>query len=379
MFGILAPCRHTLDADLADQWRAHLCGLCLSLRDNHGQATRLTTNTDAVMVSVLLAAQRAESPVSARAGRCPLRGMQSADVVVADDPGIRLATTASLTLAAGKAYDTVGEQTSGLAAPSRSRRMIARHLGGRLRAGAAADTVVADVVGVDDILLRLSRQHVVETQSAGLDELTRASAEAAAAVFASAADLAGADQNRNTLAAMGFDFGRVAHLMDAIDDLDDDRRSGSFNPLDATGTTVAAALADCRRLVSAIRRRYDTLALHDDRLLRAVLLDGLTHAVSRRTPNHGRCGGHRTQARQPVIWPRQRPPDFPTNWPYPPPFQPNRQLHQRLLPFAGVACTGRACCVDHWNHCSDKWKSPVCDANTCDNCDDCCDCCDCFN
>ena len=97
MFGILAPCRHTLDADLADQWRAHLCGLCLSLRDNHGQATRLTTNTDAVMVSVLLAAQRAESPVSARAGRCPLRGMQSADVVVADDPGIRLATTASLT------------------------------------------------------------------------------------------------------------------------------------------------------------------------------------------------------------------------------------------------------------------------------------------
>lgn len=257
--------------------------------------------------------------------------------------------------------------------------MIARHLGGRLRAGAAADTTVADVLGVDGILLRLSRQHVVETQSAGLDELTRASAEAAAAVFASAADLAGADQNRNTLAAIGFDFGRVAHLMDAIDDLDDDRHSGSFNPLEATGTTVAAALADCRRLVSAIRRRYDTLALHDDRLLRAVLLDGLTHAVSRRTPNHGRCGGHRTQARQPVIWPRQRPPDFPTNWPYPPPFQPNRQLHQRLLPFAGVACTGRACCVDHWNHCSDKWKSPVCDANTCDNCDDCCDCCDCFN
>ncbi|MFZ2239873.1 MAG: DUF5685 family protein, partial [Gordonia amarae] len=110
MFGLLSPCRHTLDDDLLEQWRAHMCGLCVSLRDGHGQASRLTTNTDAIMVSVLTAAQSPAPTATTGVGRCPLRGMRTATVVAADDPGIRLATTTSLTLAAAKAADVVDEQ-----------------------------------------------------------------------------------------------------------------------------------------------------------------------------------------------------------------------------------------------------------------------------
>ena len=102
MFGVLTPCRHALDDDLMDQWRSHLCGVCLSLRDNHGQSSRLTVNTDAVMVSILTAAQSTAECASTEAGRCPLRGMRTATVVSADEPGVRLAATASLTLAAAK-------------------------------------------------------------------------------------------------------------------------------------------------------------------------------------------------------------------------------------------------------------------------------------
>ncbi|MET9200468.1 DUF5685 family protein, partial [Gordonia sp. NPDC003585] len=76
MFGLLSPCRHAFDDELMSQWRSHMCGLCVSLRDNHGQAMRLTTNTDAVMVSVLTAAQRVEAPASTEVGRCALRGMR---------------------------------------------------------------------------------------------------------------------------------------------------------------------------------------------------------------------------------------------------------------------------------------------------------------
>ena len=71
MFGLLSPCRHTLGDDLIDQWRSHMCGLCVSLRDGHGQAGRLTTNTDAIMVSVLTAAQT--TAPSATGGRGAVR------------------------------------------------------------------------------------------------------------------------------------------------------------------------------------------------------------------------------------------------------------------------------------------------------------------
>ncbi len=72
-------------------------------------------------------------------------------------------------------------------------------------------------------------------------------------------------------------------------------------------------------------------------------------------------------------WPPHRPFGYPTEWPYPPPFKPNRSFHERILPFIGVSCFGKACCVDHWNHFTDKYKDAVCD--DCDCCD-CCDCCD---
>ncbi|MGQ4426367.1 DUF5685 family protein, partial [Streptomyces violaceoruber] len=42
MFGIVRPCRHRLGESLTSQWMAHLCGLCLALRKDHGQFARIT-------------------------------------------------------------------------------------------------------------------------------------------------------------------------------------------------------------------------------------------------------------------------------------------------------------------------------------------------
>jgi hypothetical protein len=201
-------------------------------------------------------------------------------------------------------------------------------------------------------------------------------------VFAATADAAGVPGNRDHLAAIGADFGAIAHLLDAVDDYDTDLTEGVFNPLRATDTDVASALADCRRLAKAIRRRYDLLHLDDDRLLRAVLLDGLHRAISRRSRSHGLvslCHNHSPESAypNPTGWPPFPPPDYPESWPYPPPFRPNRGFLERLGPFVWTTCSGQACCTDHWNHCSDKWKNECCDCDDCD-CDCCdCDCCDC--
>ena len=58
---MIRPCRHTLGPTLRDEWIGHLCGLCLALRDGHGQLARVATNYDGLLISVLVRAQLAGS------------------------------------------------------------------------------------------------------------------------------------------------------------------------------------------------------------------------------------------------------------------------------------------------------------------------------
>ncbi|MEU0458223.1 DUF5685 family protein, partial [Streptomyces sp. NPDC006129] len=74
MFGIVRPCRHRLGEKLTSQWMAHLCGLCLALRGDHGQFARIVTNYDGLLISVLTEAQADPGAAGRRtAGPCPLR------------------------------------------------------------------------------------------------------------------------------------------------------------------------------------------------------------------------------------------------------------------------------------------------------------------
>jgi hypothetical protein len=77
--------------------------MCLSLRDDHGQAARLATNYDGLVISVLVEAQAGGAPARRTAGRCALRRMRKAEVAVGECA--RLAATVSLVLAAAKLRD----------------------------------------------------------------------------------------------------------------------------------------------------------------------------------------------------------------------------------------------------------------------------------
>ena len=374
MFGLLQPCRHTLDdEELRLEWRRHLCGVCLGLRDEYGQASRAVTNTDTIMVSVLTAAQRAPQVQTRRAGPCPMRGMRTADVVRADQPGVALAAAASMALATAKADDVVAEQRLGLAAPAprteRAAALAGRALHRRLRG--------ASVLDVDAVLAPLATQAEIECTATDLDALLEPTAAACAEVFAASADSAEAPENRAALSEIGADFGRLAHLLDAVDDRAEDRAEGAFNPLEATGTSDDEAVDRAETLADRIAERYKTLVLHDDRLLRVLLVDGVARAVrSRRKSLAHRMVGC-VAPTSGGDWPATAPPGHRDGTPWPPPFKPNRRWYERVLPFTGVTCCGPALCTDHWNHCSDRYKHPALDCCECCECGKCCDCCDC--
>jgi hypothetical protein len=263
LFGIIRPCRHRLGSELANAWRAHLCGMCLSLRDDHGQLARLATNYDGLIISVLAEAQappldQADPPGLAgqltgrrTAGPCPLRGMRRADVATGDCA--RLAATVSLILAAAKVSDHAadGDGIAGRPGIRAAAGILARHWASR-----AAGTGAA--LGLDTAILTEAVQAQAAAEAAAgpgtsVLSVTAPTETATGAAFGHTAILAGRPGNAAALTEAGRLFGRIAHILDAVEDLAADTATGTWNPLTATGTSLDQARRICDDALPGIR------------------------------------------------------------------------------------------------------------------------------
>ncbi|GAA2508677.1 hypothetical protein GCM10010276_62760 [Streptomyces longisporus] len=333
-----------------------MCGLCLALRKDHGQFARVVTNYDGLLISVLTEAQ-AERAAGLRrtAGPCPLRGMRTA--AVAQGEGARLAAAVSLVLASAKVRDHLADGDGLLA--RKPVALAARRVASNWDAAGAR---TGSAVGFDTAVLvdAVDRQTGIEALAGpGTPVLTvtEPTETATAAAFAHTAVLAGRPGNAEPLAEAGRLFGRLAHLLDAVEDREADAASGAWNPLTATGTSLAEA------------RRLADDALHGIRLaLREVAWgsgvspekhsadSGLAHRLlvhELRTSVDRAFGAASCAHGSP-----------------PPPRRERRGLLAGCAVWAGMACTCQLCCGEYEDPWSRERKEGLCD------CDDCCDCCD---
>ncbi|MFJ9470722.1 DUF5685 family protein [Streptomyces caniferus] len=280
MFGIVRPCTHRLSQGLKAEWMAHLCGLCLALRGDHGQFARVVTNYDGLIISVLTDAQAGLAQAGRRtAGPCPLRGMRTASV--AKGEGARLAASVSLVLASAKIRDHVADGNGAL-----RRRPVAaaarKVAAGWDRAGARTGATL----GFDTAVLvdAVDRQLGIE-ELAGpgtpLTVITEPTETATAAAFAHTAVLAGRPGNAAPLAEAGRLFGRLAHLLDAVEDRTADAAEGAWNPLAATGATLAQARRLCDDALHGIRLALRDVEFADSALVHVLLVHELRRSVDR--------------------------------------------------------------------------------------------------
>ncbi|MFI0981536.1 DUF5685 family protein [Streptomyces sp. NPDC021093] len=394
MFGIVRPCTHRLSEGLKTEWMAHLCGLCLALRSDHGQFSRIVTNYDGLIVSVLTEAQSVRSTDWRRtAGPCPLRAMRTAPV--AQGEGARLAAAVSLVLASAKVRDHVADRDGllGRRPVAVAARRVARswdRAGARTGASLGFDTsVLVDAV---------DRQGGIEAV-AGIGTpllfVTEPTETATAAAFAHTAVLAGRPGNAAPLAEAGRLFGRLAHLLDAVEDRAADEASGAWNPLTATGTSLVEARRLCDDAVRGVRLALRDAEFVDAKLVHVLLAHELEEAVNRAfgttACGHGGTGvhGNTPVPGNPYAIPGgpQAPgaPGGPTPPPPPPP-KPPRGLLAGCMVAIGLFCTCQVCCANEyegpWSRQKrDGWCDNCdCDCSSCcDGCDccDCCGCCDC--
>ncbi|MFH0179331.1 DUF5685 family protein [Streptomyces cacaoi] len=404
MFGIVRPCSHRLGEGLKTQWMAHLCGLCLALRGDHGQFARVVTNYDGLLISVLTEAQadRVTSDGWRRtAGPCPLRGMRTASV--AQGEGARLAAAVSLVLASAKVRDHVADGDGLLARRpvAVAARRVAASWGRAGERGGAA-------VGFDTAVLvdAVDRQVGIEALAGPgtpLRAVTEPTETATAAAFAHTAVLAGRPGNAAPLAEAGRLFGRLAHLLDAVEDRESDAAAGAWNPLTATGTPLTEARRLADDALHGIRLALRDVAWGsgvspegrsvDGRLAHLLLAHELERSVDRAFGTQS-CGHAHTAEgsfgpptgpyapRGPVD------PHAPGN-PYgdnpfggEPPRPGKRGFWAGCAVALGLCCTCRACCADEfegpWSRKKrEGWCRDGCDGcDCCDGCQ-CCECCEC--
>ncbi|TXS45686.1 hypothetical protein EAO75_22995 [Streptomyces sp. uw30] len=272
-----------------------MCGLCLSLRGDHGQFARIVTNYDGLLISVLTEAQaQKDSGLRRTAGPCPLRGMRTASV--AQGEGARLAAAVSLVLASAKVRDHVADGDGLLA--RRPVALAAR----RVAAGwGAAGARSGSAVGFDTALLvdAVDRQVGIEAL-AGIGTpilaVTEPTETATAAAFAHTAILAGRPHNAEPLADAGRLFGRLAHLLDAVEDRAADAEAGAWNPLTATGTSLAEARRLADDAVHGVRLALREVEFTDAKLAHLLLVHELRRSVDRAFGTVPTCSSHASHA-----------------------------------------------------------------------------------
>lgn len=373
MFGLLRPCRHHLPPGLHQQWRSHLCGLCLALRDTSGQLARATTNVDAVVLSVLVEAQMADPVERSDAGRCPLRGMRSAIAISPAEAPARLGAAVSLAMGAAKLADHA-DDGDGVAGRLRgpARRLAARweRQGTDLAVGLGADT--------SKLAAEARRQAMVESvRERGVWDYAAPTARAAGEAFALTSAAAGMAQNAGPLRRAGMSYGRIVYLLDAVEDRVEDARSGRFNALDACAGDPDPAdlfVAAHTELVGALAE----VEMVRPELAHALLVHELARIGRRRTgASGGRCAAHaRTAFGLGVAAAAIAAMPLPSGGD---PLPPGLGVPSGPLPpgaeEAFAAAPAKRGCLDRCGDCCDCGDCCCC----CDSCDGCdgCDCCDC--
>nr|WP_079083435.1 DUF5685 family protein [Streptomyces antibioticus] len=373
MFGIVRPCRHRLGEHLKTQWMAHLCGLCLALRKDHGQFARIVTNYDGLLISVLTEAQTSAGGGGRRtAGPCPLRGMRTASV--ANGEGARLSAAVSLVLASAKVRDHVADGDGLLA-----RKPVALAARRVASSWGAAGARSGSAVGFDTAVLidAVDRQLGIETLAGPgtpILTVTEPTETATAAAFAHTAVLAGRPGNAAPLAEAGRLFGRLAHLLDAVEDRETDAAAGAWNPLTATGTSLTEARRLADDAVHGIRLALREVEFADAKLAHVLLVHELRGSVDRAfgSSSCGHGGGT-------AVMSHPYAPTGPGGPGVPSPPEPPRRDRRGLLAgcavWMGLACTCQMCCGEFEDPWSRQRREGLC--NQCDGCGDCCNCCDC--
>lgn len=217
MFGYVRPVREELKCRDLDLYRATYCGLCRTMRRQCGLVAPMVLNFDFTFLAVLLAPKEGEQlNYNCRCHVLPLR----CKCMCEQSAALELAADESVILAYWQFMDKVRDESFLRGLPARVLRMFLRS--GYRRA--------AERQPEFDHIVRsqLSVLHQLEDEKCPSIDRT---ADVFATLLQAAAPKSGNVCADRAMKQLLYHLGRWIYLIDARDDLDEDRISGAYNPV----------------------------------------------------------------------------------------------------------------------------------------------------
>ncbi len=216
MFGYIKPVKPELKVRELEFYRSIYCGLCRSMGKHTGKISRLTLSYD---FAFLAAVRMVLSDIKPEFSKCrciahPLRKKTMCD----DNEALSYCAAAAAVLTECKIRDDINDEKG-------IKRLAARfaHLfAGRMRAKAGEG---APAEAIENALKSLSQLEANHCDS--LDETADCFGVLLGSVVAY-----GLEGSKARIAeAIGYSVGRYIYVLDAADDLEEDEKTDSYNPL----------------------------------------------------------------------------------------------------------------------------------------------------
>lgn len=266
MFGYVKPFEPDLRLREYETYRALYCGLCRSMGKHTGLLSRLTLNYDFVFLTAVRIALSNEK-ICPKAKRCMAHPFQRRSCCK-DNSSLEYAAAASALLCYYKVLDNVAD--------SKGFKRFLYRLGVPFAKSLKKKSVKKTSLPVDGIESALKRLNELETaKSSSIDDTADCFGNLLAEVFSH-----GLEGNDKIIAdSIGKSIGRYIYVVDAVDDMESDIKSGNYNPVVLSGIKreefAISVKLELKKLASAIELIDYTYNREIGEIIRNIVYEGL--------------------------------------------------------------------------------------------------------
>lgn len=228
MLGYIVTEKAELKVREYELYSGYYCGICKSIKQRYGQAPRLTLNYDSVFLALIISSLNSEKERIAFQ-RCPVHPLKK-HVIVYDEAGVDYAADIMLLLAYFKFLDD--RQDEGSAKASAGVLLLKKSIRKLMKTH-----------GEKCIMIEKKLEELASLEKEKCPSLDRAAepfAKLMEEVFAAESFREQAEKEA-FLRRMGYHIGKWIYLIDAYDDIEENAKSGAYNPLICQFEYVAGA------------------------------------------------------------------------------------------------------------------------------------------
>jgi len=255
VFGYIAPLKGELKVREFEVYNAYYCAICHAVKRRYGELPRLVLSYDSVFIAMLAASlSGGEESLTFCSFRCFNNPMKKRDEAA---PSKAIDYAADVMVLLGWYGLKDGKDDKDQGSPVKRMATVAGEAALR-RAGRRAAERLGDKA--NHCAESLNEQRTLET--GGEPSLDRI-ADPTGRLMSELLDFTDSPGSSSELRELGYHIGRYIYIIDAVDDLEKDRKSGAYNPLllrpetpEALKTALILDLARAGEILGRLPLKY---------------------------------------------------------------------------------------------------------------------------